>query len=291
MRIVIFGNNYNLNFSAQIQLLLDVLMKHNTELLIEEQFFHFITETLNLHYPNCELLQATNSFHADMAISVGGDGTFLTTAARIGSQKIPILGINTGHLGFLAEVSDHEIEQALEDILHGKYKIEERTVLQAHVSEDSSLGTLYALNEVAVMKQDLSAMILVTATVDGEELNTYRSDGLIVSTPTGSTAYSLSVGGPILAPSTHNFVVMPIASHSLTVRPLILPDNCQIELRVSSRSQSYMLALDGRSFLMSEQSVITIRRADYTIKSVKPLHHTFFKTLKNKLMWGADVRQ
>ncbi len=239
---------------------------------------------------NYNLIEDCN-FNADVALSVGGDGTFLNTAQHVGDKNIPILGINTGKLGFLADVAINEIETVLTDILKRNFTIEERSVLEVSASNNAFKGSPFALNEVAVLKQDLSSMISIEAFVGGEYFHTYRADGLIVSTPTGSTAYSLSVGGPILVPQARNLIVAPVASHSLNVRPLIIPDSWDVHLKMFSRSHSYLISLDGRSQIMSEQTELFIKRANHTIKIIKPSgNHTFFNTLKNKLMWGIDKR-
>ena len=227
---------------------------------------------------------------ADLVISIGGDGTFLTTAARIGNRNIPILGINTGRLGFLADVGNDEIDEILQEILDGHYNVEERSVLQLTTSDLSSKNYPFALNEIAVLKQDLSSMISIRASVNGEFLNTYQADGLLVATPTGSTAYAMSVGGPLLVPQAQSLIIAPVASHSLNVRPLIIPDSWFIDLEIDSRSKSFLISLDGRSQVMNQTTTLHISKADYTVKVVKPLHHSFFNTLKNKLMWGADKR-
>jgi len=233
----------------------------------------------------------TDDFTADFAISLGGDGTFLTTASKIGAKNIPILGINAGRLGFLADIGEKEIDTVLPAIIAGKYRIKERSVLQMSLSNRESPTIPFALNEIAVLKTDDFSMINITAFIDNKQINVYRSDGLIVATPTGSTGYSLSVGGPILTPSAKNFVIVPVASHSLTVRPLVICDDCKIKLKVSSRTGSCQIAVDGRSFNISDKTEILIKKANFNIKSIQPQNHSFYNTLKNKLMWGKDARK
>ena len=235
-----------------------------------------------------------NDFSGDIAISLGGDGTLLTTANRIGNRQIPILGINLGRLGFLTDVQAHELDNLDDIIFNKKYKVDDRMVLRAEIKSslltpNSSLVE-YSLNEIAVLKQDLSSMISIDVSLNDEPLHTYQADGLLVSTPTGSTAYSLSVGGPIMMPENHNLIIAPVASHSLNVRPLIIPDNWKIDLKVSSRSHSYLASIDGRSITMPDTATISISKADYTVRIIRLEGHSFLNTLKTKLMWGADVR-
>jgi len=190
----------------------------------------------------------------------------------------------------LADVADNEMELALNKIITDQYVIEERTVLELQTTHQNWSPSSFALNEIAILKQDSSSMIAIQVRVNGEELNTYRSDGLIIATPTGSTAYSMSVGGPIVVPQANNFILAPVASHSLNIRPLIIPDNWELEFQVQSRNNSFLVALDGRSAIFDHNEKLSIRKADYTIRVVKQTHHTFFNTLKNKLMWGVDKR-
>ncbi len=290
MRIAIFGNTYRKEIIYPLEIILQFLSKNNVDILIYNQIHDFLKQSPLLNDLNYNLIEDGN-FNADVALSVGGDGTFLNTAQHVGDKNIPILGINTGKLGFLADVAINEIETVLTDILKRNFTIEERSVLEVSASNNAFKGSPFALNEVAVLKQDLSSMISIEAFVGGEYFHTYRADGLIVSTPTGSTAYSLSVGGPILVPQARNLIVAPVASHSLNVRPLIIPDSWDVHLKMFSRSHSYLISLDGRSQIMSEQTELFIKRANHTIKIIKPSgNHTFFNTLKNKRMWGIDKR-
>lgn len=227
---------------------------------------------------------------ADLAISMGGDGTFLHTAACVGERGIPIVGINAGRLGFLADVPLSQVVPAIEAIVNGEYEIEHRSVIQATVSNNDLKGVPYALNEVAVLKHDNSSMIEIETRVAGCLLNNYQADGLIVATPTGSTGYSLSVGGPIIEPKSNTFVISPVASHSLTTRPVIICDDTEIEMKVISRSHNYLISIDGRSQSMSDEVTISLRRAQHSIKVVKLLNTDFYDTLRNKMMWGADKR-
>lgn len=289
MRIAVFGNIYRSVLLSHIQVLFEYFKDKEVVLLLDKELYEFVSEQGKCCMEYTEIIQ-DDSFEADMALSIGGDGTFLNTAARIGRKQIPILGINTGRLGFLADVSNEEILVALDAILEKKYSIQERTLLYVETSDGIAFDYPYALNEVSVLKQDSSSMMSITASVNGDMVHTYHADGLIVATPTGSTAYSMSVGGPLVVPEAENFILSPIASHSLNVRPLIVPDNWSLELEVHSRSQCYLVALDGRSKVLDLGTKLRIKKADYKIKVIKQLNHTFFDTLKNKLMWGVDKR-
>ncbi|KAB2826763.1 MAG: NAD kinase, partial [Paludibacter sp.] len=240
--------------------------------------------------PDDLLLIENDDFEADLALSIGGDGTFLNTAARIGAKNIPILGINTGRLGFLADVPGDQLEKALDAIFNQQLNIEERTLLKVAISDKRNMHYPNVLNDVSILKQDSSSMLTIHASVNGKAFNSYHSDGLIVATPTGSTAYSLSVGGPILVPQAKNIILSPIASHSLTVRPLVIPDDWIVDLEVRTRSGYYQVSLDGRSSVLEQELKIRISKADYTIKLARQQHHTFVDTLKSKLMWGIDKR-
>ena len=289
IRIAVFGNKFRTVLLTHILGLLEYFSNKNVTLLLDNELFELVKEHNSDGYDFVEVIQ-NDDFLADIALSVGGDGTFLSTAARIGRKGIPILGINTGRLGFLADVSTDEIHTALNAIMSNQYSVEERSLLFAETSDGESFEYPYALNEVSVLKQDSSSMMSITASVNGQMVHTYHADGLIISTPTGSTAYSMSVGGPLLIPQTQNIILSPIASHSLNVRPLIIPDSWTIELEVHSRSACYLVALDGRSKVLEQATKLKITKADYNIKVIKQLNHTFFDTLKNKLMWGVDKR-
>ena len=287
--LAVFGNIYRSVLLSHIQLLFEYFKDKEVVLLLDKELFEFVSVQGKCNMEHTEIIDG-DCFEADLALSIGGDGTFLNTAARIGRKQIPILGINTGRLGFLADVSPEEILPALDAILAKKYSIQERTLLYVETSDGTTFDYPYALNEVSVLKQDSSSMMSITASVNGEMVHTYHADGLLVSTPTGSTAYSMSVGGPLVVPEAENFILSPIASHSLNVRPLIVPDTWVFELEVHSRSQCYLVALDGRSKVLELTTKLKITKADYTIKVIKQLNHTFFDTLKNKLMWGVDKR-
>lgn len=289
MRILIFGNTFRLESILPTLRLVNFLREKNVDLWIEKSFSDFLIHHQS-NFPSH--FQSFDSIpdDADFALSIGGDGTFLNTAMFIGASGIPIFGINMGRLGFLADVSDNELEFALNGIINHQYFIEKRTVLELKSWSHPENSSSFALNEVAFLKQDTSSMISIQVNINGEELNTYRADGLIIATPTGSTAYSMSVGGPIVVPQANDFIIAPVASHSLNIRPLIIPDSWELEIQIKSRTNSFLAAVDGRSTIFDQNEKLLIRKADYTINVVKQAHHTFFNTLKNKLMWGVDKR-
>ena len=225
-----------------------------------------------------------------MVLSIGGDGTFLKAASRVGKKEIPILGINTGRLGFLADILPDQMEDAFDEIYQGNYLAEPRRVLKLTCNGHVLKGYPYGLNEIAVLKRDTSSMITIHAYINGEPLNVYQADGLVISTPTGSTGYSLSVGGPILVPQSGTISLTAVAPHSLNVRPIVIRDDWEITLDVESRSHNFLIAVDGRSETCREGTRLTIKRADYYVRIVKRCHHSFFNTLREKMMWGMDGR-
>ena len=289
MRFALFGNTYQAKKSLHAELLFRLLKQHKAELCICREFYDFLTRDVRLSLPRLKLFD-DDRFQADMVISLGGDGTFLKAASRVGSKGIPILGINTGRLGFLADISPEEMEETFNELYDHRYRIEERSVLQLRCNDPRLMREPYALNEIAVLKRDSSSMITIRASVGGMPLATYQADGLIVATPTGSTAYSLSVGGPIIAPDSKTIALTPVAPHSLNIRPIVICDDREITLDVESRSHNFLVAIDGRSESCRETTRLTIAKAAHTIKVVKRVNHRFFDTLRNKMMWGADVR-
>ncbi|MCD7972775.1 MAG: NAD kinase [Candidatus Azobacteroides sp.] len=290
MRIVIFSNTYSSEKFQCITPLVNFMEKSGVEMFVDKSFYEFISQKLNISLNIAGLINEKDDFDGDIAFSIGGDGTFLKTATRIGRKEIPILGINTGRLGFLADVASNEVQHVLPEILNKKYTVENRSLLKLSTNNKSFHGYNYALNEVAVLKFDHSSMITIHAYIDNNYLNSYQADGLIISTPTGSTAYSMSVGGPIIEPTAANFVISPIAPHSLNARPLVITDNSIITLRMESRKQKVLISLDGRSEEFDREVVVTIQKADFHTRVVKRLNHTFYDTIRTKLMWGMDSR-
>jgi len=289
MRIAIFGNTYRAANLQHINLLLQYCDNASNVLLFEHELYEYMLQNGVCCSSNVAVI-GNDDFVADIALSIGGDGTFLNTAARVGKKLIPILGINTGRLGFLAALSGNEIEVALQMMLDANYDIEERSLIKVELSDGLTLEYPYALNDVAILKQDSASMIGINTSLNGIAVHTYQADGLIVATPTGSTAYSLSVGGPLLVPETSNILLSPVASHSLNVRPLVIPETWVVDLEVNARTQNFQLSVDGRTMVLSDKVKVRISKASFNVRVVRPKNSSFFDTLKMKLMWGVDKR-
>jgi NAD+ kinase len=226
----------------------------------------------------------------ELFLSIGGDGTLLDTISHIGKLEIPVLGINTGRLGFLATTAKEDIEQALHNVLAGKYALDKRAVLRLE-SNSEVFGKLnFALNDFTIVKKDTSSMITIHTTIDGEFLNSYWADGIIVATPTGSTGYSLSCGGPLIFPRSGNFVITPVSPHTLTVRPIIVSDSSEITFRIEGRSKRFLVSLDSRIATIDNSVVLTVKKADFKVVLVQLEGQHYFKTLRQKLNWGLDIR-
>jgi len=287
MRIAIFGNAMKDQTLLEVQHILRFMSEKGVEVLLS----HELRQELNLReYPEFQKNHAEQP--VDFALSVGGDGTFLTSAAAIGQTNIPILGINCGHLGFLAEVQTQNLDDILQKLIDGQYTIERRSLLSLNILDregnkrDGLILAPNALNEIAVLKQGLSSMITIELKVNGELLHTYHSDGLVIATPTGSTAYNLSIGGPLMVPQARGIIITPIAPHSLTVKPIVVPDDWKFDIRVESRYDAFMVSVDGRSQSLSTDMSLHIERAPYTVKLVQIGDNSFLNSLKAKLNWG-----
>lgn len=288
IRFAIFGNEYSPDGAGTVIGIFNALRHHDAEYYVDRPYYDYLTGILHLDITPTGVFDGYD-FDADFAVSLGGDGTFLRAASRVGKKNIPVVGVNMGHLGFLADVAPEEADAAINDIFEGKYRFVERSVIEAYTDKEAIGGNPYALNEVAVLKRDIASMILIRATLNGEYLTTYQADGLIVSTPTGSTAYSLSNGGPIIVPSTDVLCLTPVAPHSLNVRPIVINDSVTVELEVESRSHNFLIAIDGRSEKMQEGTKVTIRKAPFNIRIVKRLSKQYYKNLRDKMGWGKGV--
>ena len=289
LRFALFGNIFQTKKSASIQKVLSSIANYGADLYVDMEYYYFLKDNQRLEV-NATKIFTGDDFEADFVISMGGDGTFLKAASRVGRKNIPILGVNMGRLGFLADISPDDIGHCLEALHNDDYAIESRALIQVEADGQPLGECSTALNDVAILKRDSASMISIRASINGQYLNTYQADGLIVSTPTGSTAYSLSNGGPIIVPGTKVFSMTAVAPHSLNVRPIVLPDSSVIELDVESRSHHFLVAVDGRSEKCKEGTKIVLRRAPYDIKVVKRSDHRYFNTLREKMMWGADTR-
>lgn len=290
LSFAIFGNASKAFDSLQITEILDYLRAHEADVYIEQNFYNSLQKELKKSISIIGVFEGVN-FDVDYVISLGGDGTFLKAASKVGPKQIPIIGVNMGRLGFLANVAPEEIRKVLDNVYEGKYEIEERAVIQLYVDGKALENYPFALNDIAILKRDNAAMISIKASVNGEYLVTYLADGLVISTPTGSTAYSLSVGGPIIVPQSGILSMTPVAPHSLNIRPIVISDEAEIKLEVQSRSHNFLAAVDGRSEKLSEGVTLTVKKAPHKVRIVKVYGQRFFSTLREKLMWGADTRQ
>lgn len=271
--------------------MIDLLNKKNTDLIIDENLYNVIEPYIEFREkPFLFSKYGQLDKDTDMMISLGGDGTLLDAVTVIRDSGVPILGINIGKLGFLSSISIDESEDAIKSIFRKEYELDKRSLVK--LEEPSNLfGDLnYGLNEFSVIKRDTSTMITISAYVDDLFLNTYWADGLIIATPTGSTGYSLSCGGPIISPESNNLIITPIAIHNLTVRPIVIPGNCRIKLRVEGRQQDFLCVLDSRSRALHSPAEMIISRTDFQINLVCLGKKDFFKTIRNKLAWGIDKR-
>ena len=268
---------------------MDCLTEHGAEVWVERMFYEFLITTDKIKKDSVRVFDDSR-FTADFVISLGGDGTLLRAAAHVGDKQIPIVGVNMGRLGFLAGIVPDDIETLIEALYSGDYSVETHSTISVTPSGMSLSGPDTALNDIAVLKRDEASMITINVSVDGEYLATYQADGLIVCTPTGSTAYSLSNGGPIMVPSAGVVCLTPVAAHSLNMRPVVIPDTSEITLTVESRSHNFLVAVDGQSESCPENTVLTIRKAPYVAKVVKQRGQSYFSTLRHKMMWGADNR-
>ena len=289
LRFALFGNVYQTKKSASIQKVLACLSQRGAEVLVDQEYYQFLTENQKLDV-NAAKIFTDDDFDADIVISMGGDGTFLKAASRVRQKMIPILGINMGRLGFLADISPNDIEKCLDAIYEEDYSIENRALIQVTTDGEPLEGYNCALNDVAILKRDTASMISIRASINGDYLTTYQADGLVISSPTGSTAYSLSNGGPIIVPGTKVFSMTAVAPHSMNIRPIVLADSSEITLTVESRSHNFLIAIDGRSEKCKEGTKLTLRRAPYDVKVVKRSDQRYFNTLREKMMWGIDVR-
>jgi NAD+ kinase len=290
MNIGIFGSDYQAGKQNAIKDLFDRLTERKSTIWVERRFYDYLSKAF-AYTPKIEGLIDQDTFPLDMIFSLGGDGTFLRTAAWVGRQDIPILGINTGRLGFLADVGTSEIDETVAEILQGAYRLEEKSLLQLESSMQFRGPYNYALNEIAILKRDTSSMIAISTYLNEEFLTEYLADGLLLATPTGSTAYNLSVNGPIIVPQSNTLVLSPVAPHSLNVRPLVIPADYIIRMKVESRSKNFLISLDGRSEVFSSGCEFRVRKADFTIKVVKRINRSFYDTLREKLLWGTDMRK
>ena len=293
MKVGIYGQFYHEGSGEYIQELLDVLREEKIEVVIEEHFLEHIHQNKSIPkaYSHFRTFEELDSSY-DLFFSIGGDGTILKTATYIRDLDIPIVGINTGRLGFLATIHKTEIKEAISFILQKKYSISRRSLLCVETSHESHKisEVNFALNEIVVSRKNSTSMLTTEVWLNGEYLNAYWADGLMVSTPTGSTSYSLSCGGPIISPNTKALVITPIAPHNLNVRPLVIPDDTILTLKISGREEHFLLSMDSRVATFPKDTVITVKKAPFKINLVLLEESSFIKTLRKKLLWGEDKR-
>ncbi|MFT5183860.1 MAG: NAD+ kinase [Flavobacteriales bacterium] len=289
MTIGVYGRQFDTRFAKPIELFLSSLSANGFDLRIHGDFVQFLSQTINLDssLPTFESFEDVENM--SFVISIGGDGTILNTVTFIKDSGVPILGINAGRLGFLSNVSLDAIELTIQCLLKREYTIDKRSLIHVEgITEEDHCP--FALNEVTVHKKDTSNMITVKAWVDGVYMNSYWADGLIISTPTGSTAYSLSCGGPIVMPGSDNVILTPIAPHNLNVRPVVIPSESVVQLEAQTRDQEILLTLDSRSYSLPNGSKIILRKADFQINLISLPNQDFFSTIRSKMMWGIDKR-
>jgi len=291
MQVAIFGRNFHPSYRENVATLFNRLDSMNTDVIIFKPFHEFLLERAGLR----PRIKGTFETYEDLPVdtdflfSIGGDGTFLETLSIVRDKDIPVVGLNTGRLGFLSYISQDSLEESLDSIFSGHFDLEERMLLEVSSSGSSAPEFNMALNEVRIYK-DSASLVTIHVHVDDDFLTSYWADGLILSTPTGSTAYNLSVGGPIVVPESDTMVLSPIAPHNLTVRPLVLPGKAKLQFTVDTREPVYQLALDSRSWDIPVEEKITVARAEHTLKMVRIENISFFSTLRNKFMWGIDKR-
>lgn len=291
MRIALYGRVLKERNVSSVQLVVDLLTKYGFETVVHASFFDMIGERIQFAEGVLTFVKHEDiAGKVDYLISLGGDGTLLDTLTLVRDSNIPIMGINIGRLGFLASTGMADIELAIKALSEKTYQVDKRTLLHLDSNKSMFGGVNYALNEFAIHKKDSSSMITIHTYINGELLNSYWADGLIIATPTGSTAYSLSCGGPIIFPSSENFVITPVAPHNLNVRPIVVSDDSVLSFEVEGRNESFLCTLDSRYETIDSSYQLAIRKENFTISLVRINDVDFLQTIRNKLMWGADQR-
>ena len=289
MTIALFGKNIAPENGEYMRQLFEKLSDNHVEMTVYKPF----ADIVSAFVPEGVKYNVFNShadLRADMLFSIGGDGTILDTVPFVLDSGLPVLGINMGRLGFLSSISKNEISEALNNVLSGEYSVEQRTLLEL-VSPEKVFGDVnFALNELNVIRNPEHSLLAIKVFVDNVYLNTYWGDGILLATPTGSTAYSLSAGGPIIAPNAKNFVITPIATHNLTVRPVVIPDDSVVRIQVEGREKKFVFSMDSRSCTLDTSVQLEVRKAGFCLNLVRMRNEDFFGTIRNKLMWGKDNR-
>lgn len=291
MRIAIYGRDFNDTVLPFVQEVFNSLALHKIEIAVYLKLYNYIKNKVELpsniitFSSYSELLNQT-----DVLLSLGGDGTLLDTLSLVRDSQIPVIGINFGRLGFLASINKNEIKEAVEALVQGEYSLDKRGILSLESQNDLFGDESFALNDMTIHRRDNSAMMIIHAFMNGEFINSYWADGLIIATPTGSTAYSLSCGGPIILPNAQNFVITPIAPHNLNVRPIIIPDDVKLTFEIEARSTKFLLSCDSRTVTVDRSVKIGIKKADFNINLIRLNNESYLTTLRNKLLWGIDTR-
>lgn len=288
--IALYSRKFDTAHQPLYERLMQYLISKGCRVLVARHFYEDMLAHGLSYGGNVEPFEGQLTTRDAIAVlSIGGDGTFLETAKTVMGSELPVLGVNSGRLGFLSDVAPDKVNEAIDALLSGNYRLESLDVISLYVNSNRTpVG--YALNEFAVSKCDNASMLTIHAYIDGDYLTTYWADGLIIATSTGSTAYSLSVGGPIVHPSSRNFVITPIAPHNLNVRPLIVPNTVAVQLRIEGRGANILTSLDGRNHIMENGCQLRIAKTPFDVKNIQFQGHSFFATLREKLMWGADAR-
>ena len=291
MKIAIYGRDFNDTVLPFVQEVFNSLALHKIEIAVYLKLYNYIKNKVELpsniitFSSYSELLNQT-----DVLLSLGGDGTLLDTLSLVRDSQIPVIGINFGRLGFLASINKNEIKEAVEALVQGEYSLDKRGILSLESQNDLFGDESFALNDMTIHRRDNSAMMIIHAFMNGEFINSYWADGLIIATPTGSTAYSLSCGGPIILPNAQNFVITPIAPHNLNVRPIIIPDDVKLTFEIEARSTKFLLSCDSRTVTVDRSVKICITKADFNINLIRLNNESYLTTLRNKLLWGIDTR-
>jgi NAD+ kinase len=289
MKVAIHGKEFKRESISVLVKMFETLTQHGVEIFITPRFESFLK---NPAFKNFQWNKLEDKPLSDFSffISVGGDGTLLESITHIGKAEVPILGINTGRLGFLATISKNDVEAALRHVLDGQYSLDKRSTIKLQTDQEIFGRLNYALNDFTVVKKDTSSMITIHTYIDGQFLNSYWSDGIIVATPTGSTGYSLSCGGPLIFPKSENFVITPVSPHTLTVRPIVVSDSSEISFQIEGRSRKFLVSLDSRIATVDATIKLRVLKGDFTVNLIQLESQHYFKTLREKLNWGLDIR-
>lgn len=291
MRIAIYGRDFNDSVLPFVQEVFDTLVQQKVTIVLYLRFYNFIKHKIKLPQE-----VSTFSSHSelltkvDVLLSLGGDGTLLDTLSLVRDSQLPVIGINFGRLGFLASINKNEIKAAIEALVKGEYSLDKRSLLSLESQNSLFNEENFALNDITIHRRDNSAMMIIHAFMNGEFINSYWADGLIIATPTGSTAYSLSCGGPIILPNAQNFVITPIAPHNLNVRPIIVPDDVKLTFEIEARSTKFLVSCDSRTETVDRSVKINISKASFNINLLRLNNESYLTTLRNKLLWGIDTR-